>query len=173
MSFPAALLTPGIKPTKYFPSRLFTNLGRNVNPRKSKLTQDSPFCGSSLTIYDPGLRRVEFQLAFLESLFKGFFQRKRLRFRATMDNAIIGIAAERQSRIVPLHPGIKHPVEEEVSQDGADYPALGRPFRPRNQCAVVFLKRRLQPPLDVQKKPPVLGVPCVPFSSEARNRFIE
>jgi hypothetical protein len=36
-----------------------------------------------------------------------------------MDNAIIGITAKRQQRIVPLHPGVEHVVEKEISQNRA------------------------------------------------------
>jgi len=41
-----------------------------------------------------------------------------------MDNAIVGIAAKRQERIVPLHPEIEHIVEKEISQDRTCDPAL-------------------------------------------------
>jgi hypothetical protein len=41
-----------------------------------------------------------------------------------MDDTIIGITAKRQQRIVPLHPGVEHIVEKEVSQDRAYHPPL-------------------------------------------------
>src|SRR3989338_5301870 len=37
MAFSASLLTAGVKLTKTFPHRFLDNLGRNVNPKKSKL----------------------------------------------------------------------------------------------------------------------------------------
>jgi hypothetical protein len=36
-----------------------------------------------------------------------------------MDNAIVGVTAKRQERIVPLHPEIEHIVEKEIGQDRA------------------------------------------------------
>ncbi len=71
-----------------------------------------------LAVDDPGLYRVKFQFAFLESFFKSLLERLRLRFCTTMDNTIIGVTAEWQERIVPLHPEIEHIVGEiEVSPE--------------------------------------------------------
>ena len=46
---------------------------------------------------------------------------------------------------------------------GSHYPTLGCPLGPCNPCPVILLERRLQPPFDVQKEPPVLGVPPYRF----------
>jgi site-specific DNA recombinase len=53
------------------------------------------------------------------------------------------------------------------------HPALRRPLRPLNQRPVILLKRRLQPPLNVEKEPPLLGMPPHRFHQKLEIDVVE
>jgi hypothetical protein len=67
-----------------------------------------------LTVRDPGLFRVQFQLTFPKSGGQLFLQSQGFGLRSTMNNPIIGITAKGQLRMVPLHPGIEHIMQKEI-----------------------------------------------------------
>jgi len=56
------------------------------------------------------------------------------------------------------HPSIKSIVQEQICQQRADDSALRRALLTREQLAIVLLHRRLQPALDVENNPLLLGV---------------
>ncbi len=75
-----------------------------------------------------------------------------------MANSIIGIALERDVRMVPLHPHVERIVEKEVSQDRANHPTLRRPSVSADKAPVRHLHRRFQPSLDVHQHPRAIRV---------------
>src|SRR3990172_2000058 len=106
-----------------------------------------------LAVDDFRLLRMKRQPALGEPLLKHRQQHLSLLLAAAMTNPIIGVTLERDVRILPPHPHIEDVMEKKIRQDGADNPALWRPFLPRDEASIRHLHRCLQPSFDVQKHP--------------------
>ena len=91
----------------------------------------------------------------------------RLRLTAAVDHRIIGITRKGTLREVSLHPCVKRIVHEQIHQHRADHSALGCTAHPRQSRFVCSLKRRSQPPLDIQQDPVRLDVPAHRLEQEA------
>jgi hypothetical protein len=105
-----------------------------------------------------GLWRMELQSTLREPLLQLLPQALRLRLRLTVANRVIGIAFERDVRMVPRHPHSERVMSEEVRQQRAADPALGCPLPPSDPRAVGPLHGGFQPPLDGQPHPWAVGV---------------
>src|SRR5260370_16862614 len=76
-----------------------------------------------------------------------------------MADRIVGIALERNVRMMLRHPTIEHIMQEEVRQHGADHRPLRRSHLPLYQRAIRHAHRCFQPTLDVEKYPFTVRVP--------------
>jgi len=84
----------------------------------------------------------------------------RLHLTAAVDHRIIGVTRKRTLREVPLHPCVKRIVHEQIHQHRADHSALGCAADPRQSRSVRSLKRRSQPPLDIQQEAMINLIEC-------------
>src|SRR5260370_6799143 len=111
-----------------------------------------------LAIDHLGLLRMQFQSTLLQPC--RYFDTHQVRFPlcSAMDNDIVRVPLERQVRPVSPHPYVERVMPEQIGQQGADHSSLPRAsFTPR-QTSLLILRRRFQPPLDVQFHPPLLRV---------------
>ena len=74
-----------------------------------------------LAIDDPRLIGMKFQATFLEPLRESFFHILRLLETAAVDQSVIGVPAEGQSRILLRHPSIEGVVQVEIRQQRRNY----------------------------------------------------
>jgi hypothetical protein len=65
---------------------------------------------------DSSLIGMKFQAAFLQPVRESFFRILRLLETAAMDQSVIGVPAEGQTRKIPCHPAIKSVVQVEIRQ---------------------------------------------------------
>ena len=110
------------------------------------------------------------QSALREPLFKQHPQCPCLLLTATMADPIIGVAFERDRRMVPCHPYIERIVQKEIREDGADDPALGYASFPRDKAPIRCLHRCFQPSFDVQEHPRTVRA-YAPLAATDPNRF--
>jgi hypothetical protein len=71
---------------------------------------------------------------------------------------IIGVALERDVRMIPSHPVIERIVEKEIRKHGTNDRPLRRSFLAANQRPIRHQDGRFQPPLHVQQHPRTIGV---------------
>jgi hypothetical protein len=76
-----------------------------------------------------------------------------LLFRRTMTNDIIGVPFKPYFRPLFLHPNVKRIMQEQISQQRADYPTLWRPAQPLLTTAIRMDHGCLEPSLYVEPMP--------------------
>ena len=81
-----------------------------------------------------------------------------LLLRSAMHDDIIGISLEWQVRIFPPHPQIESIVQKQIRQQGTYHATLGCAFFTLDPLTILFLRRRFQPPLNIENRPLVLRV---------------
>src|SRR3954467_13158939 len=74
-----------------------------------------------LAVHDPGLLRMQFQVAFRKPLPQHIQQLTSLLLTVAMDDRIVCIALEWTRRKLPLHPRIERVVKEKIRQHRADH----------------------------------------------------
>jgi hypothetical protein len=111
-----------------------------------------------LAVDDPRLRRMKLEAALRKPTANGLQHRPGVSLTGTVDDGIVRVTLEVDTRKRPLHPAIKRVVQEEICQQRTDDAALRRAFRPLLQCAVWTLHRSTQPPRNVQPDPRDVGV---------------
>ncbi len=79
-------------------------------------------------------------------------------FTHTVNNNIIRIPFEWDTRISPLHPFVECVVEEEIRQQRTDDTALRRAFIPACKSPVLQLSMGFKPALNVKQYPLAVGV---------------
>src|SRR5262249_43637870 len=89
-----------------------------------------------------------------------YFDTHQVRFPLcpAMHDDIVRIPLERQMWPVSAHPHVECVVQKQIGQQGADHSSLRSAFLTLQQTSLFFLRRRFQPPLDVQFHPPLLRV---------------
>jgi hypothetical protein len=75
-----------------------------------------------LAVDNPGLRGMKFQAALPKPIPDGSQHCLCLTLAPAMDNGIVRVALERDTRVIPPHPLIKRIVQEQVGQQRTDYP---------------------------------------------------
>src|SRR5262245_33357651 len=75
-----------------------------------------------------------------------------------MADRIIGIALERNVRILPSHPCIERIMQKEIRQDRAYDPTLWCASLPRDEASIRHLYGGFQPSFDVEKHPRAIRV---------------
>src|SRR3954470_23703810 len=73
---------------------------------------------------DPGLLRVQLQMALRKPLLQRLMQLERLCLAPTMADGVIGVAFKRDVRELPVHPAIERIVKKKIRQHRTDNRAL-------------------------------------------------
>src|SRR5438270_5626669 len=84
-----------------------------------------------------------------------YFDTHQVRFPlcSAMDNDIVRVALERQVSPVSAHPYVERVVQKQIGQQGADHSSLRSASFTLQQTSLLILRRRFQPPLNVQFHP--------------------
>jgi hypothetical protein len=104
---------------------------------------------SVLTIDNPGFDGMQFQVAFRQTRLKISLKGFSFSFRPAVNQSVICIPTPKQVGIGPLHPQVERVMQEQISQNGADYASLRSAARPLHSYACLF-HGSCQPSLDVQ-----------------------
>src|SRR5262249_48882656 len=94
-----------------------------------------------LAIHNLGLLRMKLQMAFPQTLPDRYEHLLRLSLARGVNDHIIGIALERDVRVVPAHPLVERVMHEEIRQERGNDRALRRPLRSLFLTTVRLLNR--------------------------------
>jgi len=85
---------------------------------------------------------MKLQTALLKTATDSIQHRTRFLLRPAMDDGIVRVPLESDTREVPLHPDIERVVQKETGEQRTDYAPLRRAARPLFQGAIRPLHRR-------------------------------
>jgi len=117
-----------------------------------------PLSSAILAVDNPGLFRVECQLAFLKPLPNALCHLCGLVLRDAMNNNIVAVPLKGNARIIPAHPLIKGIMQEEIGKQWTDNSALGYTLLPFHQSTAFHLYRGFEPPFNVKHDPLAVGM---------------
>ena len=101
---------------------------------------------------------MQLQLARLHSPLQRLPKFDCLALTFAVADHIVGVALECHAGVVLAHPAVKRVVKEEIGQQRADNPALGRAAICLDDFPSGHLHAGFEPALDVQQRPSAVGV---------------
>src|SRR5688572_1419481 len=128
-------------------------------PQKVKrLVRVCPLPVGILAIDVLRLLRMQFQPTLLQPCRYPDTHQVRFPLCSAMDDDVVRIPLEWQMGPVAPHPEIERVVQKQICQQGADDSSLRSAFLTLQQISLFILRRRFQPPLNVEFHPPLLRV---------------